>query len=96
MVDIDCRAEMARPPALDTVNSPRGPDPVASFVEDVLAGVDLLPKMLGDRFRDFGCARVKADEEPVRVMTALMLETLGYRVLQAANGEEALLLADRL
>jgi len=34
------------------------------------------------------------DEEPVRVITALMLETLGYRVLQAANGEEALLLAE--
>jgi two-component system, cell cycle sensor histidine kinase and response regulator CckA len=35
------------------------------------------------------------DEEPVRVITALMLETLGYRVLQAANGEEALLLAEK-
>jgi two-component system cell cycle sensor histidine kinase/response regulator CckA len=34
------------------------------------------------------------DEEPVRVITALMLKTLGYRVLQAANGEEALLLAE--
>ncbi len=34
------------------------------------------------------------DEEPVRAVTALMLETLGYRVLQAGSGEEALLLAE--
>jgi two-component system, cell cycle sensor histidine kinase and response regulator CckA len=30
------------------------------------------------------------DEEPVREVTALMLGSLGYRVLEASNGEEAL------
>jgi two-component system, cell cycle sensor histidine kinase and response regulator CckA len=30
------------------------------------------------------------DEQPVRDVTALLLETLGYRVLKASNGEEAL------
>jgi PAS domain S-box-containing protein len=30
------------------------------------------------------------DEEPVRALTVLLLETLGYRVLEAANGQEAL------
>ncbi len=34
------------------------------------------------------------DEEPVRAVTALMLETLGYRVLQAESGEEALSVAN--
>ena len=30
------------------------------------------------------------DEEPVRVAAGLMLKALGYRLLQAASGEEAL------
>jgi len=30
------------------------------------------------------------DEEPVRAITLLLLETLGYRVVEAANGEDAL------
>jgi len=30
------------------------------------------------------------DEDPVRAISVLLLETLGYRVLEAANGEEAL------
>ncbi|MBV9489942.1 MAG: response regulator [Verrucomicrobia bacterium] len=34
------------------------------------------------------------DEEPVRAVTALLLESLGYRVLEAAGGEEALRLVD--
>jgi two-component system cell cycle sensor histidine kinase/response regulator CckA len=34
------------------------------------------------------------DEQPVRDITALLLETLGYRVLKASNGEEALRLAE--
>ena len=33
---------------------------------------------------------VVEDEEAVRTLTVLMLETLGYRVLEAANGQEAL------
>jgi two-component system cell cycle sensor histidine kinase/response regulator CckA len=33
------------------------------------------------------------DEQMVRDITALLLETLGYRVLKASNGEEALRLA---
>ena len=33
------------------------------------------------------------DEEPVREVTALMLGSLGYRVLEASNGEEALRVA---
>jgi two-component system cell cycle sensor histidine kinase/response regulator CckA len=34
------------------------------------------------------------DEEPVREVTALMLASLGYRVLEASNGEEALRVAE--
>jgi two-component system cell cycle sensor histidine kinase/response regulator CckA len=34
------------------------------------------------------------DENSVRAVTILMLETLGYRVLQATSGEEALRLAN--
>jgi two-component system cell cycle sensor histidine kinase/response regulator CckA len=34
------------------------------------------------------------DEEPVREVTALMLLSLGYRVLTAPNGEEALRMAE--
>ncbi|HEY0793228.1 MAG TPA: PAS domain S-box protein [Chthoniobacterales bacterium] len=34
------------------------------------------------------------DEQPVRAVTALLLETLGYRVLKASSGEEALRLAE--
>ena len=33
------------------------------------------------------------DENPVRAVTVLMLETLGYKVLQAASGEEAINIA---
>jgi two-component system cell cycle sensor histidine kinase/response regulator CckA len=33
------------------------------------------------------------DENPVREVTVLMLETLGYKVLQAASGEEAINIA---
>jgi PAS domain S-box-containing protein len=34
------------------------------------------------------------DENPVRAVTVLMLETLGYKVLQASSGEEALSVAN--
>jgi CheY-like chemotaxis protein len=34
------------------------------------------------------------DEEPVREVTALMLVSLGYRVLEAPNGKEALRVAE--
>jgi two-component system, cell cycle sensor histidine kinase and response regulator CckA len=43
-----------------------------------------------------GCETVllAEDEDPVRAITALILETLGYRVLQAASGEAALRMAE--
>ena len=38
----------------------RGTNPLAGFVENHLAGVDLIPQIGGDRLRDIGRARVKA------------------------------------
>src|SRR3974390_2997393 len=35
-------------------------DPVAGFVENILAWVNLVPEMGGHRLRNFSCSRVKA------------------------------------
>ena len=39
---------------------PRVADPVAGFVENVFARIDLVPEIVGDSLRYFGCPRIKA------------------------------------
>jgi len=42
----------------------RGANPVAGFVQNHLARIHLVAKILGDRLRDFGCARINAVDHP--------------------------------
>jgi two-component system cell cycle sensor histidine kinase/response regulator CckA len=61
------------------------------------AGVPLTSAVESDTSRPVGGSEtilLVEDEDPVRAVTGLMLETLGYRVLQAESGEEALSVAN--
>jgi CheY-like chemotaxis protein len=74
---------LAGPPSLGTAFKtyrPAGIGPVAEPPQSAL------PK----RAQGGETILLVEDEDPVREMTALHLETLGYRVLQAASAEEAL------
>jgi two-component system, cell cycle sensor histidine kinase and response regulator CckA len=61
------------------------------------SGMPLTSAVESDTFRPVGGSEtilLVEDEDPVRAVTGLMLETLGYRVLQAESGEEALSVAN--
>jgi CheY-like chemotaxis protein len=53
-----------------------------------------LQSVLSERVGGSETILLAEDEQRVRAMTAMTLETLGYRVLQAASGEEAMRLAE--
>src|SRR5262249_6990920 len=60
--------------------------------EGVVEAPASLPEGSPQGWRGEGTVLVTDDEEPVRVVAARMLETLGFRVVSAADGREAIAL----